>query len=273
MVHVHLTARCSRWETPLCSAAIAPTIWRTLRHAFPAALGCVLMPNHFHLVAAEASAEAALEKLRAVISGVRRSTVGRALQWERTSLPSVIPDRSHLRRQLRYVALNPCRAGLASDPLAWLWSTHRDLVGAVVEPWVATEAVARALQTSAIGFGARHHAYVSSDPSVAVDGTPFPIAATASARDAYPLDTILSAARAATRASPEAIRTRTPARMLFLDLARATGWRNAKLVGETCAAGMSTVRSRAQKACAPPPAGVGPARRARGRDARWSAGA
>lgn len=79
------------------------------------------------------------------------------------SPPQAIPDSLHLRRTLRYVALNPCRAHLSSDPLAWPLSTHRDGVG------LALPAVVRAPDEDW-----RWHAYVSSDPSAAVQGTELP---------------------------------------------------------------------------------------------------
>lgn len=72
-------------------------------------------------------------------------------------------DGQKLHRTRRYVHLNPCRARLVTDPLAWPWSTHRDAVGLSLDPAVERQAQPR-----------RFHAYVSSDPHVAVEGTELP---------------------------------------------------------------------------------------------------
>ncbi len=211
MLVLHLTARCSVLRVALCAEPLAPVVWGALRRAFPTALGCVLMPNHLHLIAVEPSGEIAVTKLRAVMSGVRRSVAGKGLVWERAPAPVAVPDAFHLLRQLRYVALNPARAGLIDDPLAWMWSTHRDVGGAVVDPWVRAETIARRLGQSLHEFARTHHGYVSADPTVRVDGTPFPVAASPSRIAEHPLGTIAAAARAATRASAIDIRRRTPA--------------------------------------------------------------
>lgn len=38
-----------------------------------------------------------------------------------------VPEGPKRRRSVRYVHLNPCRARLVADPLAWPLSTHRDV--------------------------------------------------------------------------------------------------------------------------------------------------
>ena len=62
------------------------------RRAFPNAMACTIMPDHVHLIAFERSAENGRSKLRAVLSGVRRSRDGETLLWEPSPMPSVIPD-------------------------------------------------------------------------------------------------------------------------------------------------------------------------------------
>lgn len=65
-----------------------------------------------------------------------------------------------LRRSIRYVHLNPCRAALVDVPLAWAWSTHRDRAGLAAPPVVAVDPAPRAF-----------HAYVSADPTVHTAGS------------------------------------------------------------------------------------------------------
>ena len=74
---------------------------------------------------------------------------------------------------MRYTVLNPSRAGIVDDPLSWPWSTHRDVVGAIADPWVTAERLGAALG-SRMASAQDIHAYVSGDPSVAIAGTPFP---------------------------------------------------------------------------------------------------
>jgi hypothetical protein len=145
--------------------------------------------------------------------------------WQPVATPPTIPDRKHLRRQVRYVALNPTRSGLVRDPLAWLWSTHRDAVGATDDPWVRASRLADALGMPRAGFASTHHAYVSADPSVAVGGTPCPLPGGVTGMPRHPLERVLRAASAARRAvEPDPLRDRH-VRRLFLLLALQEGWR------------------------------------------------
>jgi hypothetical protein len=86
--------------------------------------------------------------------------------------PERIPDLHHLKRQIRYVHLNPCRARLAGDPLQWEWSTHRDLAGCVSDPWPDPELLRHCFQAPRARLAEAAHAYISSDPSVTVTGSP-----------------------------------------------------------------------------------------------------
>lgn len=46
----------------------------------------------------------------------------------------LIRDDDHLLRAIRYVAMNPVRAGIVDRPEDWPWSTYRQLIG-LTEPW------------------------------------------------------------------------------------------------------------------------------------------
>lgn len=169
----HLTATVHPALIPLSGEDIGGWLWAHLRDAFPTALATVLMPDHPHLVIPTEDAEAAAARLARLLGqlGRRLGVLGRA---GRVAAPEPIRSVATLARHVRYVALNPCRAGFASCPLAWPWSTHRDVVGACLDPWVTASRLALALQTTPIGFAARHHGYVSADPHVNVEGTPLP---------------------------------------------------------------------------------------------------
>jgi REP element-mobilizing transposase RayT len=196
---IHLTACTRRRSLSLLTPAIASHLWRCLWSAFPEALAAVLMATHLHLIATRHSPEAAQNRLRAVLSGCsrRRLPVEGRVTWEPVEAPVEIPDSRHLARQVRYVVLNPCRAGLVDDPLRWLWSTHRDVMGAVAQPWVQAHRLAAALDRPAQGFASAHHRYVSSDPSVDVAGTAPPVPAKRRTSPAESIERIARAAAAA----------------------------------------------------------------------------
>ena len=89
-------------------------------------LGWCLMPNHVHLVAIpehEASLARALGRAHyeyAIYLNHERERSGHLWQNRFFSTPL---DRRHLRLALRYVDLNPVRAGLAEEPAAYPWSS------------------------------------------------------------------------------------------------------------------------------------------------------
>jgi hypothetical protein len=108
---------------------------------------------------------------------------------------------------------------LAGDPLSWEWSTHRDAIGAVVDPWVTATRIAEATGVETLDAVEWLHRYVSSDPSVAVTGTALPRPGSSDA-----LDRVLLASAAAHRESPDAVQRRGPVRTTFLGAAHRLGF-------------------------------------------------
>ncbi len=160
----HLTARSRGW---LYTADFeAAHLWDLLRAAFPEALACCLMPDHIHLLLPHADPAHRLARVRRGYTrwlGRRPRWLRQPFAWAEPGAPvELAPDPGHTRRTIRYILLNPCRAGLVRDPLAWVWSTHRDAVGLVANPWVN--------QRNPASF----HAYVSGDPTVDIAGTALP---------------------------------------------------------------------------------------------------
>ena len=205
----HLTAR-SAHARPLETAADKSRMWVMLNKAWPDALAICLMSNHLHVIV-DGDPKALRIRL-ARICGRHASGLGRV--WQPVPEPTPISGLDKLRRQVRYVALNPCRAGLCTDPLGWLWSTHLDVVlGRRADILVA-------LQTGLVA----HHAYVSGDPSTDVEGTALPNAAALDGMSRFRLVDHGRAACVVARSGPEALRRRGPARSLFLRLAHEDGW-------------------------------------------------
>jgi len=136
----------------------------------------------------------------------------------------VAVGRSKVLRDIRYIAVNPCEARLCSDPLQWLWSTHRELFGAAVDPWLDPR-VRRLM-----GGPEALHRYVSGHPSVRVEGTPPPRVAGPAPIATRPISDIAHAVLAAWRMPNGALRQRGPARTDFLRLAWEQGWRDAAML-------------------------------------------
>jgi REP-associated tyrosine transposase len=90
------------------------------------------MPNHIHLILVpshEDGLRAALAPAHtryAIELNRRRGGCGHVWQGR---FASVAMDESHLHACLRYVELNPVRAGLVDRPEAWSWSSARAHLG------------------------------------------------------------------------------------------------------------------------------------------------
>ena len=163
MPHFHLVARSHGWL--YTRDAEAAHLWRSLRRAFPEAHAACLMPDHLHLLLPHADQAGRLARVRGGYARWLKHHPQwvQPLRWAPTPPPEELAsDPSHLRRTIRYVHLNPCRARLVTDPLAWTWSTHRDATAFAYAPWV---------QVASPG---RFHAVVSGDPTVQVSGTLLP---------------------------------------------------------------------------------------------------
>ena len=89
-------------------------------------LGYCLMSNHVHLVAVPHTCEALAQSLKqahgryAFYWNARHSSSGHVWQGRFYSCPL---DESHLWKALRYVELNPVRAGMVTAPELWKWSS------------------------------------------------------------------------------------------------------------------------------------------------------
>ncbi|MFH1469967.1 MAG: hypothetical protein ABIO70_36620 [Pseudomonadota bacterium] len=146
------------------------TDWREARQLWDRLLALgppralMLMPDHVHLIIRELDQAAWVHFMRgyACWRNHHRDESGRRV-WLPTDPPQRIESSKHLSRTLRYVALNPCRDQLVADPLAWAFSSYRDAVGFGVPPVVPVER-----------DPGQHHAYVSGDPTVRVEGTDLP---------------------------------------------------------------------------------------------------
>jgi hypothetical protein len=229
----------------LAQSEPAAWLWRKLRELSPLALAVVLMPTHLHLLVPDRSLSLDRFRRLLVAFGARFRLHS---PWLPIGPPRSYPTRDKVLRQIRYIHLNPCRPSrigtadvrLVADPLLWEWSTHRDLVGAVADPWV-TPARLGPLARPDAGWW---HGYVSSDPSVHVQGTPRPEPASACTVPTVPLDRILRAAAAATRSGSDGVRRRGACRNAFFDLAFDQGWTRSGQLAEIAGTTTEAVRAR-----------------------------
>ncbi len=223
----HLVARVARRDVDLREWGLAGRVWRSLRRAFPEGLAATLMPDHVHLVDESVPRDEGRRRLARALS---RATygLGRGV-WDAAPEPDVVHE-SKLARTIRYVALNPCRAGLVADPLEWMWSTYREVMGAVVDPWVDGSRLAERLGHRRWGSSDEWHRYVSSDFAVTAGGTSPPGGGPAGEAVGHALGDIARAVAACLRVSPACIGQRGPARRLFIGLARRQRWRDTALL-------------------------------------------
>lgn len=87
-----------------------------------------LMPNHVHFVMVPSDADG----LRAALSAVHRrhaETINRRFGWQghlwQARFYSCPMDEGHLHAAVRYVEMNPVRAGLTRSAEEWPWSSAR----------------------------------------------------------------------------------------------------------------------------------------------------
>lgn len=229
----HWTVRSCTPHQPFLDFEVARWTWTALHHRFPAAVSAVLMPNHLHLILPSEGSQKALRTLSGILGGVSKKQ-GISHLWQPIPPPSPVPDVHHLRRQIRYVALNPCRKRLCRDPLEWVWSSYRDLMGAAADNWIDLGRTSSALSDRRSDFRVRFHNYVSGDPAVQVSGTPIPRAAESTPFAAQSILDILSASAAALRLHPRDVERRTKLRPLFIHLAARQGWNRPAVLGEIC---------------------------------------
>jgi putative transposase len=106
------------------------------------------MTNHLHL--ALQVADAPLGPIVRRIAGVYARRTQQRLQttghlFERRYRSVLVDADAHLLRLVRYIHLNPLRAGLVADPADYPWSGHRAYLGLASVPWLTTEFALRLL--------------------------------------------------------------------------------------------------------------------------------
>ena len=111
-------------------------LMRKAKHRYAVSMfAYCLMPNHFHMVLMPLRAEYLSKWMQWLMtSHVRRyhshyGTSGHV--WQGRFKSFIIQKDAHLLTALRYVEGNPVRAGLVNSARDWLWSSHRESIGAI----------------------------------------------------------------------------------------------------------------------------------------------
>jgi REP element-mobilizing transposase RayT len=126
--------------------------------------GYCLMPNHVHLVlqAGAAPLSGAMQNLAFRYSrhvNGREKRAGHLFQGRYRAI--LVDADSYLLELVRYVHLNPLRAGLCDRPEAWRWSGHRAYLGRAAAAWLTTDWVLSLLAPKAGDARAAYRAFVA----------------------------------------------------------------------------------------------------------------
>jgi REP element-mobilizing transposase RayT len=169
--HYHVVARSQFGHPVFKNHAVAISLWSKLSSTFDHISAACLMPNHVHVLVKALNADQLRIQFKEVLRGIQISNRMGSSVFEPVPMPILIPDAKHLFRQVRYVHLNPCRAGLVKDPLSWMFSTHRDALGLSIYPLPGVSTMMKDLGFIGAKGLTRFHEIVSADPTCSVEGT------------------------------------------------------------------------------------------------------
>jgi REP element-mobilizing transposase RayT len=105
------------------------------------------MSNHYHLLVE--TPEGNLSEGMRQLNGVYTQHVNRAHRrvghvFQGRYKAVLVERESHLLELVRYVVLNPVRAGMVADAAAWHWSSHAAMLGQEAPPdWLEVDALLR----------------------------------------------------------------------------------------------------------------------------------
>ena len=138
--------------------------WTTVRDLDWRCLTYCLMPNHFHLLVQTPQSNLS-QGMQRITTGYarryndRRDRYGHVFQGRFAS--KLIVSEQHLFETIRYVALNPVRAGVCTHPSEYLWSGHRAILG-LEPPRLVAATATRVLFGDSFDAGVRaYHDFVA----------------------------------------------------------------------------------------------------------------
>ena len=126
---------CSRYLSELAELTTAHAV---AIHAY------VLMPNHVHLLATPAEGKALGRLMQALGRRYVRRFNDRHQRtgtlWEGRYRSTVVETERYLLACMRYIEMNPVRAGLVDVPASYRWSSHPHNAGLRVDPLLSEHA-------------------------------------------------------------------------------------------------------------------------------------
>jgi REP element-mobilizing transposase RayT len=126
------------------------------------------MTNHVHL--AIRVADAPLGAIMNIVASRYARAKQRAVDttghlFERRYRARLVDAERYLLALVRYIHLNPVRAGMVGEPAAWRWSSHRAYLGAMCPVWLSLEPVMGQLGTSADAARAVYRRFMNEPPA------------------------------------------------------------------------------------------------------------
>lgn len=173
----HVTARGNRGQSlyydnddrrrflGISSVAIAEEEWKC--HGF------CLLTNHFHflLTTKHANLARGMHRLNSTYANSfnrRHRKQGHLL--ERRYFSGLVETDAHFLDVIRYMALNPVRAGICARPEDWQWSSYRAALGLVPKPdFLSLDAVLGQFSEDPIQAGHKLRAFVEQELELPLD--------------------------------------------------------------------------------------------------------
>ena len=88
--------------------------------------GCVVMPEHVHLLLSEPARQTLADVLKSLKQGVARRLIGDAEHfWQKRYYDFNVRNESQFVEKLRYIHRNPVKRGLCERPEDWEWSSFQ----------------------------------------------------------------------------------------------------------------------------------------------------
>jgi putative transposase len=116
---------------PLLATFMRPrnceTALKRIRGSFDLCVyGCVVMPEHVHLLTGEPPRGALADAIKSLKQGVSRRLIGEAEHfWQKRHYDLNIRNHRQFAEELRYIHRNPVKRGLCERPEDWDWSSFR----------------------------------------------------------------------------------------------------------------------------------------------------
>ena len=134
--------------------------------------GYCLMGNHVHLVlqVADIPLSRSMQNLAFRYTrwvNQRQDRIGHLFQGRYKAI--LVDQDAYLLPLVRYVHLNPVRAGLVDDPKAYPWSSHRPYLGMDAVPWLTTDWVLGCFAAEADPARQAYAAFVSAGTGTTED--------------------------------------------------------------------------------------------------------